>query len=406
MTLLGVCALAAAMIAVPCASAAPTLHGVPAQDSLLFALDAGSGTLAPTGKGHFTLTLKGVDRRTTWFSDRPQRDAGRVATKGLFSAWRGLGFRKSPPNAALVIDHGRADRDTVAFELKLRSYQPRRHRVRFAARALGSLGNGLSHLNRRLDGRGPRRFGAASLFVDNTSSAADCTLGQPQLYASTSPNVTDMLPADGSLMLLDQNTALFSIYGTRFGGDGKTRFALPTMAAPPGMRWFVCAAGIYPSQGSLGEGCSPGEVDSWVLPGDWGGAVEDPNWLPADGRTVTTRAYPAYGLAFAGAAPSYQLPAVPAPPGMTSLICMGGGATLAPSLGEVDLYPGPPTVESAWWLPLDGRQLLIATNEELYAVLGNAFGPGDPATFALPTLPSPTEGLGYYLAVAGYWPFS
>ncbi len=34
---------------------------------------------------------------------------------------------------------------------------------------------------------------------------------------------------DGSLMPLSQNTALFSILGTRYGGDGKTTFALPNM---------------------------------------------------------------------------------------------------------------------------------------------------------------------------------
>lgn len=404
--LLRICALATAMlaIAVPCANAEPILHGLPANDSLLFALDAGSGTLAPAGKGHFTLTLKGVDRQTTWFSDRPQRDAGRVSTKGLFGAWRGLGFRSSPPNAALVIDHGRADRDTVAFELKLRSYQPRRHRVRFAARALGSLGNGLAHLNRRLDARGPRHFGSASLFVDNTSPAVGCTLGQPQLYATTNPNVDHSMPAAGSLLKVDQNTALFSIYGTRFGGDGIETFALPAMTAPQGMRWSVCMQGIYPSQGALSQGCSPGEVDYWVLPDGWDGAVYDPNWLPADGRTVTTSAYPTYGVAFAGGAPTYQLPNVPAPAGMTSLVCVGPGWPFGPSLGQVDLYPGPPSVGSSWWLPADGRQLPIVANQELYAILGNSFG-STVTTFALPKLASPTAGLGYYVAVAGYWGF-
>lgn len=34
---------------------------------------------------------------------------------------------------------------------------------------------------------------------------------------------------DGSLLAISQNTALFSLLGTRFGGDGKVTFALPDL---------------------------------------------------------------------------------------------------------------------------------------------------------------------------------
>ncbi|SRR5579864_9534013 len=37
------------------------------------------------------------------------------------------------------------------------------------------------------------------------------------------------LPCDGRLMSISQNTALFSLLGINFGGDGKTTFALPDM---------------------------------------------------------------------------------------------------------------------------------------------------------------------------------
>ena len=36
-------------------------------------------------------------------------------------------------------------------------------------------------------------------------------------------------PCDGQLLPITQNTALFSILGTTFGGDGKTTFALPNI---------------------------------------------------------------------------------------------------------------------------------------------------------------------------------
>jgi len=35
--------------------------------------------------------------------------------------------------------------------------------------------------------------------------------------------------ADGSLIAISQNEALFSLYGTTYGGDGRTTFALPDM---------------------------------------------------------------------------------------------------------------------------------------------------------------------------------
>lgn len=37
------------------------------------------------------------------------------------------------------------------------------------------------------------------------------------------------LPTDGRLLPIAQNTALFSLLGTQFGGDGRTSFALPDL---------------------------------------------------------------------------------------------------------------------------------------------------------------------------------
>ena len=35
--------------------------------------------------------------------------------------------------------------------------------------------------------------------------------------------------ANGQLLAISQNTALFSLYGTTYGGDGRTTFALPDL---------------------------------------------------------------------------------------------------------------------------------------------------------------------------------
>jgi microcystin-dependent protein len=42
---------------------------------------------------------------------------------------------------------------------------------------------------------------------------------------------------DGQLLPLSQNTALFSLLGTTYGGDGKSNFALPDMQGRAPMYW-------------------------------------------------------------------------------------------------------------------------------------------------------------------------
>jgi len=42
---------------------------------------------------------------------------------------------------------------------------------------------------------------------------------------------------DGQLLPISQNTALFSLLGTTYGGDGKSTFALPNMAGNAPMMW-------------------------------------------------------------------------------------------------------------------------------------------------------------------------
>ncbi|MBQ0757836.1 MAG: tail fiber protein, partial [Amphritea sp.] len=37
------------------------------------------------------------------------------------------------------------------------------------------------------------------------------------------------IAAEGQLLSISQNTALFSLYGTQYGGDGRTTFAMPDL---------------------------------------------------------------------------------------------------------------------------------------------------------------------------------
>jgi microcystin-dependent protein len=52
------------------------------------------------------------------------------------------------------------------------------------------------------------------------------------------------------MLQIASNTALFSILGTTYGGDGQTTFALPNLTAPTenGPQYIIAVEGIYPSR--------------------------------------------------------------------------------------------------------------------------------------------------------------
>lgn len=105
--------------------------------SRLFVVSADSGTLAPrTGGGH-VLVLKGVDRRATWFDDRPARAAGAIRPADIVRRWREWGFRDDPPNAAIrVAGNGSPTR---VVTLRTPRYRARGRVLRIPVRAVSKL---------------------------------------------------------------------------------------------------------------------------------------------------------------------------------------------------------------------------------------------------------------------------
>jgi microcystin-dependent protein len=57
---------------------------------------------------------------------------------------------------------------------------------------------------------------------------------------------------DGQLMPLSQNTALFSLLGTFYGGDGKSTFALPDLQGSAPMFWGQSSGGSLFDLGQTG----------------------------------------------------------------------------------------------------------------------------------------------------------
>ncbi|MBU2940087.1 tail fiber protein [Lacinutrix sp. C3R15] len=65
-------------------------------------------------------------------------------------------------------------------------------------------------------------------FFVNTVNAQDAYLGDIKLTAVYFVQ-SGWMECDGSLLPIAQNTALFSLLGTQYGGDGITTFALPDL---------------------------------------------------------------------------------------------------------------------------------------------------------------------------------
>jgi len=93
--------------------------------------------------------------------------------------------------------------------------------------------------------------GTVGIFGSNTSrglagNGRDCFIGEIILTAGT---IGQGIPAAGQLLSISSHSALYSLLGTTFGGDGVSTFALPDLrsAAPNGTTYTICDNGIFPS---------------------------------------------------------------------------------------------------------------------------------------------------------------
>lgn len=84
-------------------------------------------------------------------------------------------------------------------------------------------------------------FGTGTNTAKTGSSGAECTVGQAILTAgTTAPGGT--VPANGQLLSVASNPVLFSLFGTKYGGNGTTTFGVPNLskAAPDGLSYSIC----------------------------------------------------------------------------------------------------------------------------------------------------------------------
>jgi hypothetical protein len=90
---------------------------------------------------------------------------------------------------------------------------------------------------------------------DSTASNDSADLGS-HFLAEVYLTAADFPPngsafAAGQVLSISANTALFSLIGTTYGGDGRNNFALPDLRrqAPGGLHYVIQTEGVFPSRG-------------------------------------------------------------------------------------------------------------------------------------------------------------
>jgi Phage Tail Collar Domain/Collagen triple helix repeat (20 copies) len=92
-------------------------------------------------------------------------------------------------------------------------------------------------------------FGADNSTASNDSTPLQHFLGEVYLTATSFPLPGTTFAAGQQLSITD-NTALFALLGTNYGGNGSTTFALPDLRrhAPRGLHYVIQTKGLFPSR--------------------------------------------------------------------------------------------------------------------------------------------------------------
>jgi len=178
---------------------------------------------------------------------------------------------------------------------------------------------------------------------------------------------------DGQLLPIAQNSALFSLLGTMYGGDGQTTFALPDLRG----------------RAPLHEGNGPG-LTSRSLGAKLGDeqVLLNADQLPPHNHTMSPPADPTTGITGSGQPHTNMPPSLPLNFNIATQGIYpsrnGGGGNGDLFVGEVRMFAGNFTPGGR--ASTDGQLLPIAQNSALFSLLGTMYGGDGQTTFALPEL--------------------
>lgn len=159
---------------------------------------------------------------------------------------------------------------------------------------------------------------------DGRAAWSEGYLGQiRRIEAATCP--TGYAEADGRLMTVADDQALFSLLGSAFGGNGYDNFALPKLPPDaPNMRYCMAMRGNYPTfEGKYGTDPFIGSI--LVVP-----YLCPAQSVDADGRELRSDQYQALfsllGSSFGGRYPTFRLPDLRkfAPPNIRYCVVING----------------------------------------------------------------------------------
>lgn len=213
-------------------------------------------------------------------------------------------------------------------------------------------------------------------------------------------------------MSITQNTALYSLLGNNYGGDGKTTFSLPNLsgAAPDGTGYYIAIKGIFPSRDESIYSAVPsvlGEVRIFPY------GFTPPGFLAANGQEVSKSTYSGLyemiGTTYGGdGSTTFKLPNMPK---MNDIIfyAISTDPTLKAENGTGNEYIGEiipmlVSLPTNRWIPANGLTLPINQNQALFSLLGTKFGGDGQVNFNVPNLNSSQSALVYYVANTGVFP--
>ncbi len=169
------------------------------------------------------------------------------------------------------------------------------------------------------------------------------------------------LIADGSVLAIADNSALFNAIGATYGGDGVTTFALPDLRGRAITGAGTGADGVVRQLGSA-FGSATYTVGTGNLPVSQGGSAAP----------------------IANASPTLALTNGIYRTGFFPIQGSGGGGAPNPTIGQIVTTARADLPSGA--LSTDGSLLPVAGNETFSAVLGTAFGGDGVTDFAIPDL--------------------
>lgn len=249
-------------------------------------------------------------------------------------------------------------------------------------------------------------------------NAGDQCIGQISLFAFDFEPMGWVL-CDGRTLSISENTALYSLIGTTFGGNGTTTFGVPnlTNASPISRaKYYMSIDGIWGfdyANLTIGEVCLL--PDQLVQRTDALGSF----FFKCDGSTRSISTYSAFfsviGTTFGGDGISTfcvpNLTNVSPLEGLSYyIVCNGlyptmdGAIDTYELIGSIDLFAFTNRTFNNSAV-CNGQTLALSSYNALYSLIGSAYG-GNTANFAVPDLRGavPSSSFRYYMITWGIFP--